>query len=68
MNDWINIAIEYPPFDIEVLVSDGEKYELRIFRKDKKIKYWHACGCIKLRCNVQYWQFLPKIPDIEYKK
>lgn len=37
---WKYIGIEYPPFDVPVLVTDGKIYQVRTLKKDKKLKYW----------------------------
>lgn len=63
-DNWINLAIEYPPFDILVLVTDGKDYQLRILRKDKNgFKYWVTLNEKNLENSAPWWMYLPKIPE-----
>jgi hypothetical protein len=62
MTEWIHVGIEYPPLDKSVLVTDGESFQIRILRKDKKIKYWETSSIDGLKYNASYWMPLPDLP------
>ena len=60
--EWTLIAIEYPPYDKPVLVSDGKSHQIRILRLRDGMKFWESLSTNNMTYSVTHWMPLPEPP------